>query len=243
MFGVVQPKPETVDGVSGMLLWRGTRFGILYATHIDNEGFQRFCVSHELGHYLLPGHLDHLSRADNGWPASRAGFVSTDPYELEADYFATALLMPEPWFSQACQGATPGLATVQRLAGLCRTSLTATAMRYVHTTTAPVALVMSSGATIDYCFLSRALQQVAGLRRPPRRSALPLASATRQLNDYPRHVALALARTAEVDLRLWFGGCQARPGLEEAIGLGRYGKTLTLLSVVDGAPDAGSACP
>jgi hypothetical protein len=66
---------------------------------------------------------------------------------------------------------------------------------------------------------------------------------TRQLNDHPRHVALALARTAEVDLRLWFGGCQALPGLEETIGLGRYGKTLTLLSMVDGALDAGSACP
>jgi Zn-dependent peptidase ImmA (M78 family) len=87
MFGVVQPKPETVDGVSGMLPWRGTSSGILYATHIDNEGFQRFCVSHELGHYLLPGHLDDLRRAADGWHASRAGFVSTDPYELEADYF------------------------------------------------------------------------------------------------------------------------------------------------------------
>jgi hypothetical protein len=86
--------------------------------------------------------------------------------------------MPEPWFSQACQGDAPGLATVQRLAGLCRTSLTATAMRYVPTTTAPVALVMSSGPTIEYCFLSHVLQQVAGLRRPPRRSALPLTSAT-----------------------------------------------------------------
>ena len=52
---VVQPKPETVDGVSGMLLWRGTTFGILYATHIDNAGFQRFSVSHELGHYLRAG--------------------------------------------------------------------------------------------------------------------------------------------------------------------------------------------
>ena len=36
----------------------GNMFGIAYATHIDNVGFQNFSVGHELGHYFLPGHVD-----------------------------------------------------------------------------------------------------------------------------------------------------------------------------------------
>jgi len=90
---VVEAKPDTAEGVSGMLLRHGDNFGILYATHVPNEGFQRFSVAHELGHYFLDGHIDHILPKD-GIHASRAGFVSADPYELEADSFAAGLLMP-----------------------------------------------------------------------------------------------------------------------------------------------------
>jgi Zn-dependent peptidase ImmA (M78 family) len=36
-----------------MLLRHGNAFGILYATHIPSEGFQRFSIGHELGHYFI----------------------------------------------------------------------------------------------------------------------------------------------------------------------------------------------
>jgi hypothetical protein len=53
---------KTTGGVSGMLLRNGDDFGILYATHIKSSGFQRFSISHELGHYFLPGHIDAVDR-------------------------------------------------------------------------------------------------------------------------------------------------------------------------------------
>src|SRR5271168_3054036 len=83
----VKPKPDTAGGVSGMLLRHGDAFGILYATDIASEGFQRFSVAHELGHYFLDGHIDHVLPKD-GVHTSYAGFVSADPYGLEADQFA-----------------------------------------------------------------------------------------------------------------------------------------------------------
>src|SRR5690606_9830771 len=55
---VVQPKPDTAKGCSGMLVRNGEQFGIMYATHIKSEGFQRFSIGHEIGHYCLPGHPD-----------------------------------------------------------------------------------------------------------------------------------------------------------------------------------------
>ena len=45
----VKAKPDTAGGVSGMLLRHSDAFGILYATHIPSEGFQRFSVGHKLG--------------------------------------------------------------------------------------------------------------------------------------------------------------------------------------------------
>ena len=60
----VKPKPDTAGGVSGMLLRHGDVFGILYATHIPSEGFQRFSIGHELGHYFLEGHIDHILPED-----------------------------------------------------------------------------------------------------------------------------------------------------------------------------------
>jgi Zn-dependent peptidase ImmA (M78 family) len=111
-----------------MLLRYGDSFVIAYATHIDNEGFQRFSVAHELGHYLLPGHIDQVLSDGKNIHESHSGFVSNNPYELEADHFAAALLMPNPLFSHAMWQTEAGLNAVVTLAGRCRTSLTATAI-------------------------------------------------------------------------------------------------------------------
>ncbi len=81
----VKAKPDTAEGVSGMLLRHGDDFGILYATHHQERGLsaiQRRRTSSAT--YFLDGHIDHVLPED-GIHASHAGFVSGDPYELEAD--------------------------------------------------------------------------------------------------------------------------------------------------------------
>src|SRR3546814_11547152 len=88
----VKEKRDTTGGVSGMLLRHGDVFGILYATHIRSEGFHRFSVGHELGHYFLDGDIDHILPND-GIHTSHAGYVSADPYELAAEPFASGLMM------------------------------------------------------------------------------------------------------------------------------------------------------
>jgi IrrE N-terminal-like domain len=112
----VKSKPDTAEGVSGMLLRHGDNFGILYATHIPSEGFQRFSIAHELGHYFLDGHVDHILPKD-GLHISHAGFVSADPYELEAYQFAAGLLMPSvpfrPLLSSLWRRGRPALSDVQ----------------------------------------------------------------------------------------------------------------------------------
>jgi len=129
---LVEGKPENTEGVSGMLLRHGNDFCILYATHIPSPGFQRFSVAHELGHYFLPGHVDQVLK--DGFHVSRAGFVTADPYELEADHFAAGLLMPSAPFRKAMDAVDPGLDALSAIADRCEASLTATAIRYAELT-------------------------------------------------------------------------------------------------------------
>ena len=237
---IVEPKPDTAGGVSGMLVRHQDMFGIMYATHIDNDGFQRFSIAHEIGHYVLDGHVDHIFPSGEGLHSSKAGFVSGDPFELEADHFAAGLLMPDPLFSREVRRFGDGLEAVEGMARECRTSLTATAIRYAETATVPVAVVVSAGDSVDYCFMSRSLQDFSGLEWLRKGQPLPADVETDLFNRNPDNILRAQRSHADIDLRDWFGGPRSLPGTEETIGLGGYGKTLTILSssvFADDEPD------
>ncbi len=225
---LVQPK-TTTGGVSGMLIRVGNEFGIAYATHIDSEGFKRFCIAHEIGHYRLSGHIDAVL-AHGDIHESHAGFVTGDPYEREADMFAASLLMPDALFTREMRSLGDGLQAVETLAGRCVASLPAAANRYVQKASVPVAMVVSTGPRIDYCFMSGPLQDFDKLEWPRKAQALPAGTETDRFNADPGNIRAAKRADAESELRDWFGGKRSIPGTEEIIGLGRYGKTLTILS-------------
>lgn len=224
---LVEPK-LTRGGVSGMLVRAGNEFGIAYATHIESEGFKRFCIAHELGHYRIPGHIDAVL-AHGDIHESYAGFAKDDIYEREADHFAASFLMPDNLFAREMRLLGDGLQAIEALAERCVTSLPATAIRYVQKAEVPVAMVVSMGPRIDYCFMSASMQEFGRLDWPRKGQRLPGGSGTNGFNSESENVRVARRAESEVDLRIWFGGRREIPGTEEIVGLGRYGKTLTIL--------------
>lgn len=238
---IVEPKPSSAKGVSGMLVRKGSVFGIMYATHIRSEGFQRFSVAHELGHYFLEGHMDAVLPEGDGFHESQAGFVSKDWYEMEADSFAAGLLMPGHLFDAEIACLDDGLGAVEEMQAVCRTSLTATAIRYARRARTCMAVVMSRGRAIEYCVMSPELKDVPGLQwRKGER--VPAGTVTQRFNQTSANVAAAERADGEGNLQDWFGGARAIPSREEVVGLGRYGKTLTVittdLDTEDGDEDA-----
>lgn len=221
--------PNHVDGVSGMLLRHGNGFGIAYSTHVDNEGFQNFSIGHEIGHYLLEGHVDQVVDAE-GKHYSRAGFVSSDPYEMEADHFASGLLMPETLFRSALRKRDPGLGAVEAMAALCGASLTAAAIRCAELSQDAVAVAISTNGVIDYCFMSEAMKSLPKLSFIRKGTLVPVGTATATFHSTPGAVASAKRLNSEVDIMDWLGGTKAKVVREEVIGLGRYDKVLTVLS-------------
>ncbi|MER8900766.1 ImmA/IrrE family metallo-endopeptidase [Mesorhizobium sp. M0772] len=224
----VRAKPDTADGVSGMLLKAGDEFGILYATKIPSRGFQRFSVAHELGHYCIEGHSDAL--LDSGMHISYAGFQSSDPYEQEADHFAAALLMPERAFKCAIDEYDAGLACVEALSKQCETSLTATAIRYVTLTADGVAVLLTKGDGVEWCFMSDGLRQAKGLRFIRKGAPVPDTTLTASFNTRPDDERAGQSDSREAYLNDWMGGDRSYRVTEEVIGLGRYGRSLTILT-------------
>lgn len=224
----VKAKPDTADGVSGMLLKVGDEFGIMYATNIPSRGFQRFCIAHELGHYCIEGHPEAL--LTNGVHYSRANFVSNDPFELEADHFAAALLMPERPLRKAIDRLDEGLACIETLAKDCETSFTSTAIRYSALTRDAVAVILSRGAYIDWCFMSDGLKQAKGLSWLRKGTPVPEGTATARFNLRPDNVRAGERDRGDGRLNDWMDGERVYRITEEVVGLGNYSRTLTVLT-------------
>ena len=214
-----------------MLLRYGNTFGIAYATHIGSIGFQNFSVAHELGHYYLPGHIDAVLA--DGVHESRAGFGSGDRYEMEADHFAATLLMPRALFTKAMSTAGDGLPAIEKLAAQCRTSLTATAIRYAVCTRDAVAVILSTSGRINYCIMSEALKDVEGLNWIRKGDSLPEDTATFAFSQDPEKIRCSESDESVTELQDWFGGDRSLAACEQIVGLGSYGKTLTVLTALD----------
>lgn len=226
---LVEAKPSTKKGVSGMLLRVGDDFAIGYATHIKSIGFQRFSIAHELGHYFL-GHADAMFCDGKTVHESQAGFGSKELIELEADHFAAGLLMPSELFKEEAAMHCDGLAAIERVAEKCQTSITSSAIRYAQLTDAAVAIIVSSKSSVDYCFASQALRAVKGYRHPVKGSVLPRDSLTRNFNQTASNIARGERSDDLTDLCTWFQADDEIEASEEVVGLGDYGRTLTIIT-------------
>ena len=229
----VQPMAVSSNAFSGVLIKVGDVFGIGYSSHIDNEGFKRFSIAHELGHYFLEGHCDHLFPGIEGRHESQAGFHSGNKHEMEADHFSAGLLMPRKLFKKAVyQQRTTGLQAIRALSDLCITSLTATAIQYAKLSPDQVAIVLSTGRTVDYCFMSDALKDLRGLEWIKKGALLPRTT-TSAFNQNPNKIAANSSEDGSCNLDDWFGGPWKAELVEEVVRLGSYGKTLTVLSTTE----------
>ncbi len=224
----VEPKSSSKPGVSGFLMRVGNSFGIRYAQHIQNEGFIRFTVAHELGHYFLSGHPEKLFPRGDGIHESKSGFISGDPLERQADCFAGALLMPNSLFRKAVDDAGTGFSAIEMLAKKCKTSITSTAIRFTQFTDEAVAVIVSSGRHIDYCFMSDRIRDLRGITWIKKGDLLPTGT-TLDFNCDRSNIEEVRQEEGTSSLDEWFDGAPVIEINEDVVGLGSYGKTLTVL--------------
>lgn len=227
---LVRTSAKLGSAFSGCLMREGETFGILYSLNIPSQGFQRFTIAHELGHYSLV-HQHSTIFGETGQHHSQSNFASYDWFEVEADHFAAELLMPEVIFRQALRQAGLGLPAVKSLSSTFITSLTSTAIRYAQFSYDPTAVIVSEGQRVNYCFPSESLQRLRGVSWGLRKGdPLPPNSETARFNRDIKRVRQGEMREGTSHIAEWFTECNKDFRLnEDVIGLGAYGKTLTIV--------------
>jgi Zn-dependent peptidase ImmA (M78 family) len=226
----IEAKPPETKGISGALILAGDAATIIYSTEHENEGFENFSIAHEIGHYCIPGHPEEILKS-GGVHISKADFTQGGSLiELEADHFASGLLMPSSLTKDFLSKHQVGLAGVLELANVARCSRTAAAIRAAECSSYPIAIIVSREDEISYAFMSDSFKRL-GEKLAFLRKGTPLPdTATRAFNADPKNVLLTKQQHDTTTLYDWFDGSRKIGLDEEIVGLGRYGYTLTILT-------------
>lgn len=131
------------DAFDGMLECEQRRFHIYLnrdRLERDDSGRSRFTLAHELGHFYLDEHRNGLISG-----ASRHGsvcdFNPSTLVELEADTFASNLLLPPDRFRDSAIPRQKPMVEIARLSEEFRTSFTCTALRYLDEDVTPCTII------------------------------------------------------------------------------------------------------
>lgn len=110
---------------------------------------RRFVIAHEIGHCIL-------HKTGSVRPCSEGDLFRYEGgnREAEANWFAAELLMPGRLLAPHCDVPKPSFAAVQQIAAVFRTTLTATAIRFVQLSSERCALVWSEVGRVKWAVRS-----------------------------------------------------------------------------------------
>lgn len=134
---------EGLDGFDGMLAANKSRskWLILYNSATASEGRKRFTIAHEFGHYLL--HRHQQDRFECGGDDIETGDNNERDIEVEADSFASTLLMPLDDFRRQVDRQSISFDLLGHCADRYGVSLTAAALRWTEIAPKRAVLVAS----------------------------------------------------------------------------------------------------
>ncbi len=135
----------------GMLTYDDHQFHI----HIDNahnfhQGRGRFTLAHELAHYFIDEHRIGLQNGLFPPHGSRHDLDTKDPIELEADYFASNLLMPTQLFKYFKTPRKFTIDTISQLAQEFKTSFLSTVLRFAEIGNHSICVVVSENNIVKW---------------------------------------------------------------------------------------------
>jgi Zn-dependent peptidase ImmA (M78 family) len=190
---------------------------------IREEGRRRFAIGHELGHWFL--HEDEsqvfICTAEN------MRQYRGSPMEVEANLFASELLMPSFLFGPLAKNAEPLLDNIRTLTSKFDTSLTATAMKFVDMNQHECILVLSTNGVVAW---SKQKGNRSGLRIE-KGTALHAESLARYAAESGRKAGPEVVPAAAWITQNWYD--RSIQVTEESWLLEGYNSVITLLVVVD----------
>jgi len=136
-----------LDRADARLIRKGCRGLVRLKVDIAEPGRKRFALAHELGHWLLHKELSQIRACTDQNMVNK--YKASAP-EVEANYFAAELLMPEKLFTPRLKKSRLSFDLIKSLAQEFGTSLTATAIRCAEVTDDYWAIVVSENGAVKW---------------------------------------------------------------------------------------------
>ncbi len=216
-----------LTGCLARLVRKGNRGVIRTKASIREAGRKRFAIAHELGHWFLHANESQVFICT----AEQMRDYKGSPTEVEANIFASELLLPTFLFGPLADKAAPSLESIRDLSHTFVTSLTATGMKFVDLNRHECVLVMSTGGKVVW---SKQKGNRSGLRIE-KGLALHESSLARHVVE-PK----GEAGPAAVDPEAWIKENWFERKIElteQSWTLDGYDSVLTLLTIVDADED------
>lgn len=154
----------------GRLEYLGHKYLLAYNTKYNRDIFDsaklhprvRFTIAHELGHFYIDDHRKLLRSGKIGYTCTTERFQAEKELELQADYFATGLLMPSRILSPIINKTSqPKLSIIKEVATRFQVSLTSMMLRWVKMSHFPCGVFsVNPDGTIAWGWLSDSLIEI-----------------------------------------------------------------------------------
>ena len=127
----------------------------------------RFTLAHEFGHYFIKEHCNLLKQGISLHKKTMDG-NGKFPFEREANFFASNLLMPTNRFVNLSAGFEPGIDSILNLKSIFSSSIESTAIRYIELDITPCFLIKwQEDITSRYIGFSQSFSILTGITSKP----------------------------------------------------------------------------
>jgi len=234
----VENLPDFPPNCYGALARRpdSNAYSVLVSDQCPSNGHRRFTIGHEVGHFILEGHVDALLGGANPIAFSPIGLSrKKDWFEIEADSFSAELLLPSRLVASVVRGFDePDVTSVRSLASTAEASLSAAAIAFARNSDLPFAAFVCHERSIEWMAISPPLAEHRWASAWAMKGEwAPLGSATYRLSKAPERIRASETEEGGGWLTEWFDDAPHLEMVETAKGLGDYGRVLTTIWVPD----------
>jgi len=153
IYGISYTFDDYGNAFDGLLEHRSGKFHIYLNSRNAKHIYQprvRFTLAHELGHYLIDEHRNALKNGLTPSHPSFTNFASDNEVELEADFFASSLLIPKSRLLKDVFRRKFSFNLIEELATKYQTSITATLIKFASIGNHPIMIVCSIDEKIKW---------------------------------------------------------------------------------------------
>jgi Zn-dependent peptidase ImmA (M78 family) len=143
---------EDLSNCDGRIIFGNSKSVIKINSNIQFNERKRFVTAHEIGHLIMHRNMQLPDDTFSNFNifAEMEKSLKSGRQELEANEFASELLMPEELFLKEAKEKTFSPLLIKHLAERFKTSLTATVFRYLQLNLHPICLVFIENGKVKY---------------------------------------------------------------------------------------------